>query len=137
MLFFFQVQDRKVKIRILYTSLQSFFSSSISFLAAVFLGSTLSSWFKSSIPSLFLPSIWKYINRSRTLSGTHKKVCCRYSLELPRQGNSNEYLQHTFLWRTDKTYPSIIIKYPPICSSATDKTQAYVSIQTISADTSY
>ena len=26
----------------------------------------------------------------------HKKVCCGYSLESPRQGDSNEYLQHTF-----------------------------------------
>ena len=40
-----------------------------------------------------------------------------------RQGDSNECLQHaeaillsthnTFLWRNDKNYPSIIIKYPP------------------------
>ena len=25
---------------------------------------------------------------------------------------SNEYPQRMFLWRTDKNYPSIIIKYP-------------------------
>ena len=30
--------------------------------------------------------------------------------------NSNEYPQHMFLWRTDEIYPSIIIKYPLICS---------------------
>ena len=27
-----------------------------------------------------------------------------YSLELPRQGNSNEYPQHMFLWRTVESY---------------------------------
>ena len=32
----------------------------------------------------------------------------------PQQGDSNEYPQHMFLWRTDKNCPSIIIKYPPI-----------------------
>ena len=26
---------------------------------------------------------------------------------------TNEYPQHTFLWRIDENYPSIIIKYPP------------------------
>ena len=42
--------------------------------------------------------------------GTHQNrlaVCCGDSSE------SNEYPQHMFLWRTDKNYPSIIIKYPP------------------------
>ena len=29
------------------------------------------------------------------------------------RGDSNEYPQHIFLWRTDENYPSIIIKYPP------------------------
>ena len=29
------------------------------------------------------------------------------------RGDSNEYPQHVFLWRTDDTYPSVIIKYPP------------------------
>ena len=29
------------------------------------------------------------------------------------KGDCNEYPQHMFLWRTDKNYPSIIIKYPP------------------------
>ena len=28
-------------------------------------------------------------------------------------GDSNEYPQHMFLWRTDKNYPSVIIKDPP------------------------
>ena len=36
-----------------------------------------------------------------------------YSLESPRRGDSNEYPQDMFLWRTDENYPSIIIKYPP------------------------
>ena len=31
----------------------------------------------------------------------------------PRRDDSNEYPQHMFLWRTDKNYPSVIIKYPP------------------------
>ena len=26
-------------------------------------------------------------------------ICCGYSLEVPRQGTSNEYPQHMFLWR--------------------------------------
>ena len=43
----------------------------------------------------------------------HKNIYCGYSLELPRQGqgDSNEYPQHMFLWRTDENYPSIITKY--------------------------
>ena len=45
----------------------------------------------------------------------HKNICCGYSLESPRQGDSNEYPQHMFLWRTDKNYPSIIILL--FCSS--------------------
>ena len=28
-------------------------------------------------------------------------------------GDSNEYPQHMFLWRTDENYFSIIIRYPP------------------------
>ena len=39
-----------------------------------------------------------------------------YSLESPWRGDSNEYQQHMFLWRTDENYPSIIIKYPPYLS---------------------
>ena len=31
------------------------------------------------------------------MSVLHKNVCCRYSLELPWRGSSNEYRQHTFL----------------------------------------
>ena len=42
-----------------------------------------------------------------------KKRYVVYSLESPRQGDSNEYPQHMVLWRTDENYPSIIIKYPP------------------------
>ena len=29
------------------------------------------------------------------------------------RGNSNEYPQHMFLWRTIENYSLIIIKYPP------------------------
>ena len=28
----------------------------------------------------------------------HKNICCGYSLEVPRQGASNEYPQRMFLW---------------------------------------
>ena len=28
----------------------------------------------------------------------HKNISCRYSLEAPCQGASNEYLRHMFLW---------------------------------------
>ena len=31
---------------------------------------------------------------------------------MPRRSDSNEYPQHTFLWRTVQNYPLIIIKYP-------------------------
>ena len=37
----------------------------------------------------------------------HKSLCCGYSLEWPRQGDSNEYPQHTFLWRNKQNYPQI------------------------------
>ena len=46
------------------------------------------------------------------MSVLHKNICCGYSLELPRQGNSNEYPQHMFLWRNKQTCPLIITKYP-------------------------
>ena len=36
-----------------------------------------------------------------------------YSLEFPWRGDSNEYPQHMFLWRTKENYPLIITKYPP------------------------
>ena len=35
---------------------------------------------------------------------------CWYFLHC--RGDSNEYIQHMFLLRTDENYPSIIIKYP-------------------------
>ena len=41
----------------------------------------------------------------------HKSICCRYSLEAPRRGASNEYPQHMFSWRNKKNIygiPSII-----------------------------
>ena len=31
----------------------------------------------------------------------HENICCRYSLEVPRQGASNDP-QHMFLWRNKK-----------------------------------
>ena len=43
-------------------------------------------------------------------------MCCGYSFELPQRSDSNEYPQHMFLWRNNKTYPSIILKYPLKCS---------------------
>ena len=48
------------------------------------------------------------------LSVLYKNVCCGYSLESPRWGDSNEYPQHThlFLWRNKQNYPLIITKYP-------------------------
>ena len=30
------------------------------------------------------------------------KTCCGYSLEAPHRGTSNEYPQHTFIWRIKK-----------------------------------
>ena len=39
-----------------------------------------------------------------------------YSLEVPCQGTSNEYLQHMFLCRTWENHPWIIIKYSSITS---------------------
>ena len=44
----------------------------------------------------------------------HKNLCCGYSLESPRRGDSNEYPQHMFLWRTDENYPSIINQIPSL-----------------------
>ena len=29
----------------------------------------------------------------------YNNICCRYSLEVPYQGTSNEYLQDMFFWR--------------------------------------
>ena len=43
----------------------------------------------------------------------HKNICCWYSLESPRRGDSNEYPQHMFLWSNKQNYPLIITKYPP------------------------
>ena len=34
-----------------------------------------------------------------------KAILMGYSLESPRWGNCNEYLQHMFLWRNRKNYP--------------------------------
>ena len=43
----------------------------------------------------------------------HINICCGYSLESPRRGDSNEYPQHMFLWRTIENYPLIVTKYHP------------------------
>ena len=40
------------------------------------------------------------------------KTYCRYSLESPQQGNSNEYPQHKFLWRKKQNYPLIYHQIP-------------------------
>ena len=44
-------------------------------------------------------------------------VCCRYSLKVPRQGASNEYPQHMFLWRNMKKYYMDIRSYLELCTS--------------------
>ena len=44
----------------------------------------------------------------------HKNLCCECSLESPCRGDSNEHPQHRFLWRFDKNYLWIIIKYHQI-----------------------
>ena len=39
-------------------------------------------------------------------------ICCDHSLELPREGSSNEGPQHMFfLWKMNRNYFEIIIKY--------------------------
>ena len=47
------------------------------------------------------------------LSNLHKNLCCGCSLELPRQGDSNEHPQHGFLLRNKQNYHLIIIIYAP------------------------
>ena len=32
----------------------------------------------------------------------HENICCGYSLEVPYQGASNEYLQHMVSWTNEK-----------------------------------
>ena len=44
-------------------------------------------------------------------------ICCGYTLESQWRGDSKEYPQHMFSWRTDKNYISVIIKYPTAISS--------------------
>ena len=54
----------------------------------------------------------------------HAEECCLYSLELPRQGDSNEYRQHMFLWSNSEklslNYPQIpflsVLLSQPCCS---------------------
>ena len=38
-----------------------------------------------------------------------KNVYCGHILEEPQRGPSNEYLQHTFIWRNQENYPRFII----------------------------
>ena len=52
----------------------------------------------------------------------HENICCGYLLEAPCQGASNEYPQHTFLWRTGENYPIIITKYSPLDNSSESET---------------
>ena len=40
----------------------------------------------------------------------HKNIFCGYSLEAPRRGASNEYLQHMFLWRNKKNINTFWLK---------------------------
>ena len=40
-------------------------------------------------------------------------ICCRYSLEAPRQGASNEYPQHMFLLRNKKDISIFRMKKAP------------------------
>ena len=64
-------------------------------------------------------SLWFYMwnqqnKKARiTFRQFYLKTCCGYSLESPCRGDSNEYPQHTFLWRNKQNYPLIITKYPP------------------------
>ena len=46
-----------------------------------------------------------------------KNLCCRYSLEAPQRGASNEYPQPTLSWRTGENDPRIFIKYPSLTRS--------------------
>ena len=49
----------------------------------------------------------------------YKNICCGYSLEAPRRGASNEYPQHTFLWRIRENYLGIIVKYTSLTTPLT------------------
>ena len=50
------------------------------------------------------------------------KTCYGYSLEAQREGTSNEYPQHMFLWRNlesyPKSYPRVITKYCSLASQS-------------------
>ena len=39
-----------------------------------------------------------------------ENICCKYSLEVPRQAPSNEYPQHMFSWRNKKNINNFRIK---------------------------
>ena len=52
------------------------------------------------------------ITEGQFSSVLHKNICCGYSLESPRWGDSNEYPQCMFLRKNKQKYPLLIIKYP-------------------------
>ena len=39
-----------------------------------------------------------------------ENICCGYSFEVPQRGTSNEYPQHTILWRNKKTVSTFGLK---------------------------
>ena len=52
-----------------------------------------------------------FYDNSRIIFSSLLQKKCGYSIEVPQQGASSEYLNmHIFLWRNVKNYPSIIIK---------------------------
>ena len=60
--------------------------------------------------------IWQY-SKDNFLQFSIKNICCGYSLELPPQGDSNEYPQHMFLWRNMKIIPKLSQNTQHICST--------------------
>ena len=50
-------------------------------------------------------SDWELISTEKVLTFflfLYENVCCRYSLEVPHRGTSNEYPQHMVLWLNKK-----------------------------------
>ena len=60
-----------------------------------------------------------------------KNICCGYSLESTRRGDSNEYSQHMFLKRNKQNYPLIFTKYPLSGQMQQNKTVCFCFICTI------
>ena len=56
-------------------------------------------------------------------------VNCDYSVELSGQGDSNEYQQHTFLWRTNENYQLDITRYGLRQTKTTDKISELTYLQ--------